>query len=135
MVPEHLSLHFFQFFYDLLCIFEVHCQTQRNMHSDPRTKIKNYNRVLRRPSPQSHLAGGVLLGRAYRGCDWEARRVEEFESFLPMLVFRAGVARIEVIGVDGGSGVRVAGGVEEGELGVVERQACEHCESMRKLLG
>ena len=52
-----------------------------------------------------------------------------------MPVFGAGVAGIEVVGVDGGSGVRVAGGVEEGELEVVERQAREHRESMRKLLG
>ena len=52
-----------------------------------------------------------------------------------MLVFGAGVAGIEVVGVDGGSGVRVAGGVEEGELGVVERQAHEHHKSVRELLG
>ena len=90
------------------------------MHSDPRTKIKNYNQVLRRPSSQSHLAGGVLLGRAYRGCDWEARWVEEFESYLPMPVFGVKVAGIEVVGVDGGGGARVAGGVGEGELRVVE---------------
>jgi len=81
---------------------------------------KNYNRVLRRPSPQSPLAGGVLLGRAYRGCDWEACRVEEFESYLPMPVFGAGVAGIEVVGVDGGGGALVTGGVGEGELRVVE---------------
>ena len=29
-----------------------------------------------------HLSGGVLLGRAYRGCNGEARWVEEFESYL-----------------------------------------------------
>jgi len=72
-------------------------------------KKKNYNRVLRRPSPQPHLAGGVLLGRAYRCCDWEARGVEEFESYLPVPVFKAGVVRIEFAGVNGGGGVRVAG--------------------------
>jgi hypothetical protein len=76
-----------------------------------------------------------MLGRTYRGCDWEARWVEEFESYLPMLVFGPGVDGIEVVGVDGGGGVRVAGGVEEGELGVVERRAHEHRESMNKLLG
>ena len=52
-----------------------------------------------------------------------------------MPVFGAGVAGIEVIGVDGGGGVWVAGGVAEGGLGVVERLAHEHRESMRKLLG
>ena len=57
-----------------------------------------------------HLAGGVLLGRAYRGCDGEARWVEEFESYLPMPVLGAGMAGIEVAGVNGGGGVRVAGG-------------------------
>ena len=52
-----------------------------------------------------------------------------------MPVFGAGVAGIEVVGVDGGGGVRVAGGVTEGGLGVVERQVHEHRESVRKLLG
>ena len=40
-----------------------------------------------------------------------------------MPVFGAGVAGIEVVGVDGAGGVRVAGGVVEGELEVVERRA------------
>ena len=52
-----------------------------------------------------------------------------------MPVFGAGVAGIEVVGVDGGGGIRVAGGVAEGGLGVVERRAHEHHESVRKLLG
>jgi len=82
-----------------------------------------------------HLAGGVLLGRAYRGCDGEARWVEEFESYLPVPVFGVGVAGIVLVGVDGGGGARVAGGVEEDELVVVERRAHEHHESVRKLLG
>ena len=87
-------------FCDLLCIFEVHCQTLKNLHSDPQTKNKNYNWVLRRPFPQPHLAGGVLLGRAYRCCDWEARAVEEFESYLPVPVFEAGVTGIDVAGIE-----------------------------------
>ena len=82
-----------------------------------------------------HLAGGVLLGRAYRGCNGEARWVEEFESYLLMPVFGLVVAGIEVAGIEGGGGARVAGGVEEEDLGVVECRAHEHCESMRKLLG
>ena len=39
-----------------------------------------------------------------------------------MPVFGAGVAGIEVVGVHGAGGVRVAGGVVEGELEVVERR-------------
>jgi hypothetical protein len=82
-----------------------------------------------------HLVGGVLLGRAYRGCNGEARWVEEFESYLPMPVFGFGMAGIVLVGVDGGGGARVVGGVGEKGLGVVERRAYEHRESMRKLLG
>ena len=52
-----------------------------------------------------------------------------------MPVFGSVVAGIEVAGVEGGGGTRVTGGVEEEELGVVERQAHEQRESMRKLLG
>ena len=52
-----------------------------------------------------------------------------------MPVFGAGVAGIEVVGVDGGGGIRVAGGVAEGGLGVVERRAHEDHESVRMLLG
>ena len=52
-----------------------------------------------------------------------------------MLVFGSVVAGIEVAGVEGGGGARVAGGVEEEELGVVERLAYEHRESIRKLQG
>ena len=42
---------------------------------------------------------------------------------------------IELIGIDGGGGVRVIDGVVEGGLGVEERRAHEHRESVRKLLG
>ena len=52
-----------------------------------------------------------------------------------MPVFGSVVAGIEVAGVGGGGGARVASGVEEEELGVVEHRAHEHCESVRKLLG
>ena len=98
----------------MLCIFKVCCQTLRNLHPDPRTKNKNYNRVLRQPSPPSHLAGGVLLGRAYRGCDGEARWVEEFESYLPMPVLGVGVAGIDVADAKGGGGDwRALGGIRD----------------------
>ena len=98
-------------------------------------KKKNYNRVIRRPSPPLHLAGGVLLGMAYGGCNGKARWIEEFKSYLPMPVFGSVVAEIEVAGVEGGGGAQVVGGVEEEELGVVERRAHEHRNSVRKLLG
>jgi len=82
-----------------------------------------------------HLAGGVLLDRDYQGCNGEARWIEEFESYLPIPMFGSVVAGIEVAGIEGGGGARVAGGVEEEELGVVERRTHEHREIMRKLLG
>ena len=52
-----------------------------------------------------------------------------------MLAFGAGVVGIEVAGMNGGGGVRVASVVGEGRLGVVERRAHEHHEGLRKLLG
>ena len=45
------------------------------------------------------------------------------------------VTGIELVGVDGGGGVWVASGVGEGGLGVEERRAHGHRESVRKLLG
>ena len=59
----------------------------------------------------------------------------EFESYLPVPVFKAGVVGIEFAGVNGGGGVRVAGVVDEGRLRVVERRVREHHKSVRKLLG
>ena len=52
-----------------------------------------------------------------------------------MPVFGSVVAEIEFAGVEGGGGAQVVGGVEEEELGVVERRAHEHHEGLRKLLG
>ena len=43
--------------------------------------------------------------------------------------------RLKLAGVNDGGGVRVAGVVAEGGLGVVERRTHEHRESMMKLLG
>jgi len=82
-----------------------------------------------------HLAGGVLLGRAYRGCNGEARWVEEFDSYLPKSMFGSMVAGNMLVGDDGGGGARVVDGAGEGGLGVVEHRAHEHHESVRKLLG
>ena len=82
-----------------------------------------------------HLAGGVLLGRAYRSCNGEARWVEEFESYLPRSVFERMVTGIVLVSGNGGGGARVIDGVGEGELEVDERRVHKHHESMRKLLG
>ena len=82
-----------------------------------------------------HLAGGVLLGRAYRGSNGEAHWVEEFESYLPKSVFERMVTGIVLVGGNGGGGARVVDGAGEGELGVVERHEHEHRESVRKFLG
>ena len=82
-----------------------------------------------------HLAGGVLLGRAYLCCNGEARWVEEFESYLPRSVFGWMVTGNVLAGDDGGGGACVVGGAGEGELGVEERRAHEHRKSVRKLLG
>ena len=45
------------------------------------------------------------------------------------------VAGNELVGVDGGGGVRVVGGIGEGGLEIYERRTHEHRESVRKLLG
>ena len=82
-----------------------------------------------------HLAGGVLLGRAYRGCNGEAREREEFEEHLPRSAFECKVTGNKLVGVNGGGGVRVAGVVGEGGLGIGERGTREHRESVRVLLG
>ena len=82
-----------------------------------------------------HLAGVVLLGRAYRGCNGEARGREEIEEHLPKSAFGCRVKGIKLVGVNGGEDVRVASVLGEGELGVEERRAHEHRKSVRKLLG
>ena len=82
-----------------------------------------------------HLAGGVLLGRAYRGYNGEARGREEIEEHLPKSAFKCRVRGIKLVSVNGGEDVRVAGVVGEGGLGVEERGTYEHRESVRMLLG
>ena len=115
--------------------FQSSLPNSGNLQPHPQKKKINYNRVLRQPSPPLHLAGGVLLGRAYRGYNGEARWVEEFESYLPKPVFGRMVTGIVLVGGNGGGGVRVVGGVGEGELGVVECRVHKHHESVRMLLG
>ena len=82
-----------------------------------------------------HLAGGVLLGKAYRGYNGEARGREEIEEHLPRSAFECRVNGNKLVGVNGGGEVRVAGVVGEEGLGVEERRMHEHRESVRKLLG
>ena len=61
--------------------------------------------------------------------------VEEFESYLPVPVFEAGVTGIELAGVNGGGGVRVIGVVDEGGLGVAERRAHKHLRAWESCWG
>ena len=82
-----------------------------------------------------HLAGGVLLGRAYWGYNGEAHEREEFEEHLPKSAFECRVRGIKLVGVNGGEDVRVAGVVGDGGLGVEEHGVHEHRESVRMLLG
>ena len=79
--------------------------------------------------------GGVLLGRAYRGCNGEARGRVRIEEHPPWSAFEASVHGIELVGVNGGAEVQVADVVGEGELGVGERGVHEHREGMRERLG
>ena len=65
-----------------------------------------------------HLTGGVLLVRVYRVCNREAREREEVEEHLPRSAFECKVTGNELVGVNGGGEVRVAGIVGEGGLGV-----------------
>ena len=79
--------------------------------------------------------GVVLPGRAYRGCNGEARGRVGIEEHPPWSAFEGLMHGIELVGVNGGGEVRVAGVVGEGGLMVEERRAHEHRESVRKLLG
>ena len=115
--------------------FQSSLPNSRNLQPHPRKKNKNYNRVLRRPSPPLHLAGGVLLGRAYRGCNGEAREREKVEEHLPRSAFGCKVTGNKLVRVNGRGEVRVAGVVGEGGLGVGEQGAHEHRVSLWMLLG
>ena len=79
--------------------------------------------------------GGVLLGRAYRGCNGEARGRVEIEEHLPWSAFECSVHGIKLVGVNGGEDVRIASVVGEGGLRVGERGVHEHRESVRMCLG
>ena len=80
-------------------------------------------------------SGGVLLGRAYWGCNGEACGSVGIEEHLPWSAFECLVYGIELIGVNGGAVVRFAGVGGEGGLGVGEQGAHEHRVSLRMRLG
>ena len=61
--------------------------------------------------------GGVLLGRAYRGCHGEARGRVGIEEYLPWSAFECLVHGIELVGANGGAVVRFAGVGGEGGSG------------------
>jgi len=79
--------------------------------------------------------GGVLLGRAYRGCNGEAHGRVGIEEHLPWSAFECLVHGIKLVGVNGGAVVRFAGVVGEGGLGVEEQGVHEHRVSLRMRLG
>jgi len=81
--PDQLSLHFYDFSVIRYKFLKFTAKLWKTCNQTLNQKKKNYNRVLHRPSLPLHLAGGVLLGRAYRGCNGEARWREEFENYLP----------------------------------------------------
>ena len=81
------------------------------------------------------LAGGVLLGRAYQGCNGEACGRVGIEEHLPWSAFECLVHGIELVGVNGGADVRVAGVGGEGGLGVGEQGMHEHRVSLWMRLG
>ena len=59
----------------------------------------------------------------------------EIEEHLSWSAFECSVHGIKLVGVNGGEDVQVAGVVGEGGLGVGERGAHEHHESVRMRLG
>ena len=76
-----------------------------------------------------------MLGRAYRGCNGEARGRVGIEEHLPWSAFECLVLGIELVGVNGGAVVRFAGVGGEGGLGVGEQGTHEHRVSLRMRLG
>ena len=72
-----------------------------------------------------------MLGRAYWGCNGEAREREEVGEHLPRSAFECKVTGNKLVGVNGGGEAQFAGIVGEGGLGVEERHAHEHRESVR----
>ena len=134
-IPDQLSLHIYDFSvicYAFLKFTAKLCKTcSQTLKRKRKITTGPFAGLLRRRSSP----GGVLLGRAYRGCNGEAREREEAEEHLPRSAFECRVNGIKLVGVNGGEDVRVTGVVGDGGLGVEERGAHEHHESVRKLLG
>jgi len=134
-IPDQLSLHFYDFsvicfaFYKFTAIHWDSCKHTLDRKKEITTGP--FAGLLRRCSSP----GGVLLGRAYRGCNGEARGRVEIEEHLPWSAFEGSVHGIELVGVNGGADVRVASVVGEGGIGVGEQGAHEHRESVSMLLG
>ena len=130
-----MSLHF----YDFSVIF-LHFRSSLpytgNLANTPLNKKKEITTrpfaglLRRRSSP-----GGVLLGRAYRGCNGEARGRVGIEEHLPWSAFECLVHGIKLVGVNGGAVVQFASVVGEGGLEVEEQGAHEHRVSLRMRLG
>ena len=134
-IPDPLSLHFYDFSaicFAFLKFTDIHWNSCK--HTLERKKT-NYNRALRRPSPPLQLAGGVLLGRAYRGCNGEARGRVRIEEHPPWSAFEGLTHGFELVGVNGGAVVRFVGAGGEGWLGVGEQGAHEQGVSLWMLLG
>ena len=114
-VPDHLSLHFYDFFVILYAFLNFTAKLRETCTQTLKQKRK--------------ITTGSFVGLLH------SHTLSVVFCYLPMPVFGSVVAGIEIAGVEGGSGARVAGGVEEEELRVDECQAHEHRECMGKLLG
>ena len=116
-IPDPLSLHFYNF--SVICstfynFTGIHWNTCKNtLERKKEITTGPFAGILRRRSSP----GGVLLGRAYRGCNGEARGSVGIEEHLPWSAFECTVHGIKLVGVNGGEDVRVAGVVGEGGSG------------------
>ena len=134
-IPDQFILHFYDFFvifFAFLKFIAIHWNFCR--HTLKRKKeitTGPFAGLLRRCSSP----GGVLLGRAYRGCNGEARGRVGIEEHLPWSAFECLVHGIKLVGVNGRVVVQFAGVVGEGGLGVEECGAHEHRDSLRMHLG
>ena len=97
-IPNPSSLHFYDF--SMICsAFEkftgIHWKSCKHTLKQKKITTGNFAGLLRRRSSP----GGVLLGRAYRGCNGEARGRVEIEEHLPWSAFECLVHGIELVGV------------------------------------
>ena len=134
-IPDQLSLHFYDFFvifFAFLKFTAIHWNScKHTLERKKEITTGPFAGLLRRCSSP----GGVLLGRAYRGCNGEARGRVETEEHLSWSACECLVHGIKLVGVNGGAVVRFAGVVGEGGLGVGEQGTHEHRVSLRMRLG